>query len=84
MRTTLLSLLCVVSSALAAPHRRGEYAVKDRHPVPPHWKQLARAPKEHVVEMRIGLKQRNFEELERQLFEVSDPTHERYGRSPER
>ena len=81
MRTALLSLLCAVSSALAAPHKRGEYAVKDRHAAPAQWKQLARAPKEHVVEMRIGLKQHKFEELERQLYEVSDPAHERYGES---
>lgn len=32
-----------------------------------------------MLHMQIGLKQDNFEELERQLYEVSDPDHHRYG-----
>lgn len=31
------------------------------------------------IELRIGLTQKNFGELEKQLFEVSDPDHENYG-----
>ncbi|KAK5130234.1 hypothetical protein LTR08_002280 [Meristemomyces frigidus] len=79
MKTTLLSLICAASGALAAPHRRSEYAVKDSHAVPSQWKQIARAPKEHTVTLRIGLKQNDFDGLERELYSVSDPAHERYG-----
>ncbi|KAK4502120.1 hypothetical protein PRZ48_005543 [Zasmidium cellare] len=34
---------------------------------------------DHTIALRIGLKQGSFEELERHLYEVSDPDHPRYG-----
>lgn len=71
--------VCFAVGVFAAPHKRDSYAVKDKHYVPPQWKQLDRAPKDHTISLRIGLKQSSFEELERHLYEVSDPEHERYG-----
>lgn len=37
------------------------------------------APGNAVLDLRIGLKQSKWEELERHLYEVSDPFHARYG-----
>ncbi|KAL5536826.1 hypothetical protein ACEPAF_649 [Sanghuangporus sanghuang] len=39
----------------------------------------ADAPPDHVLDMRIGLKQDKFEQLVDELYQVSDPRHERYG-----
>lgn len=79
MKLSFLSLACTVSLALAAPHRRDLYALKDKHPVPSKWTQIRRAPKDHTISLRIGLKQGSFAELEKQLYQVSDPSHEKYG-----
>jgi tripeptidyl-peptidase-1 len=32
-----------------------------------------------MINLKIGLKQSKFDELERHLYEVSNPYHERYG-----
>jgi len=40
---------------------------------------IGAAPKDHIINLRIALKQSRFDELERHLYEVSDPFHERYG-----
>lgn len=45
------------------------YAVKERHVVPKHWTRLGRAPAGTVLELRIALKQSNFDELEKNLYE---------------
>lgn len=34
---------------------------------------------DHTVTLRIGLKQASFDQLEKELYEVSDPSHSRYG-----
>ncbi|KAJ7508833.1 peptidase S8/S53 domain-containing protein, partial [Mycena galericulata] len=46
---------------------------------PRGWEFLSAAPADHLLDMRIGLKQNKIEELISSLFEVSDPTHEKYG-----
>ncbi|KAL8778677.1 MAG: hypothetical protein Q9203_001869 [Teloschistes exilis] len=58
---------------------RSSYAVKDSHHVPRKWSRVSGAPSDHVVKLEIALKQSQFDELERQLYEVSDPDHHRYG-----
>lgn len=55
------------------------YLVKDFHRPPSAWKQVGPAPGEAVLSLKIGLAQRDFAELERQLYEVSDPRNARYG-----
>jgi len=55
------------------------YAVKDSHIVPRSFSAVRAAPKDRVMNLRISLKQSKFDELERHLFEVSDPFHTRYG-----
>jgi tripeptidyl-peptidase I len=53
--------------------------LKDSIPPPPNWIDLGRAPPVGLITLRIALPQARFSELERQLYEISDPQHERYG-----
>ncbi|KAL0580736.1 hypothetical protein V5O48_001294 [Marasmius crinis-equi] len=66
-------------ASLAGSTIHGPPRVKERIFPPRGWVQHARAPPDHKIELRIGLPQPNFNELERHLYEVSDPFHERYG-----
>ena len=43
--------------------------------VPKGWKFHAPAPADHVINMRIALKQDRFDDLVTALYEVSDPAH---------
>lgn len=48
--------------------------------VPPRgWVKFSQPPADHTILLRIGLFQEKFSELERHLYEVSDPSHPRYG-----
>ena len=48
---------------------------------PPHqWKSVGLAPADHPIALRIGLPQPKFAQLEKDLYEVSNPRHERYGK----
>ncbi|KAA6407668.1 MAG: tripeptidyl peptidase [Lasallia pustulata] len=58
---------------------RTPYAVKDSHVVPRKWTRVGPAAADHRINLQIGLKQSQFDELERHLCEVSDPPHHRYG-----
>lgn len=74
------ALLAVAQVTFATPiQSRTPYRVKDVHHVPRGWTKVRRAPAEHVIDLQIGVKQSNFAELERHLYEVSDPHHHRYG-----
>ncbi|KAF4302378.1 putative tripeptidyl-peptidase 1 precursor [Botryosphaeria dothidea] len=75
-----LFLLLVAAVVTASPMRpRADYGIKEKFHVPRGWSRLGPAPAEHVINLRIGLKQGQFAELEKHLYEVSDPSHERYG-----
>ncbi|RDW92293.1 hypothetical protein BP5796_01687 [Coleophoma crateriformis] len=77
---TFLSLGIFAQVVLGTPVRsRSAYAVKETHSVPRRWAATGRAPLDHMLHLQIGLKQENFAELERHLYEVSDPNHSRYG-----
>ena len=58
---------------------RSPYAVKDRFNVPPKWTREGPSPEGHLINLSIGLKQSRFGDLEKQLMEISDPDHPRYG-----
>ncbi|KAI3324132.1 tripeptidyl-peptidase 1 precursor [Xylariaceae sp. AK1471] len=73
------AFLAAAHAVFASPVARSGYSVKDSHNVPGHWTKVARAPADHVMHIQIGLKQSNFPELERQLYEVSDPASSKYG-----
>jgi tripeptidyl-peptidase-1 len=68
--TNLLSLLTVLDAVLASPvNTRTPYAVKETHAVPRKWQRKSRAPADSPISLQIGLKQGQFEELERHLYE---------------
>lgn len=77
-RGALLALLLAASTAVAAPLKE-RYAVKDSFHVPKGWSRISDAPKDHVINLSIAVKQSQVDELERHLNEVSDPFHSRYG-----
>jgi tripeptidyl-peptidase-1 len=53
----------------SSPRSRSPYVVKDTHHVPKRWKPVGPAPAEHLIKLQIGLKQAQFSELERHLYE---------------
>ncbi|POS74881.1 Pro-kumamolisin [Diaporthe helianthi] len=71
----------LASSAVGKPVRqRSPLAVKETHYVPRRWIETRRPDADHTISLRIGLKQGSFSDLERQLYEVSDPDHQSYGK----
>ncbi|KAK2628993.1 hypothetical protein QTJ16_002096 [Diplocarpon rosae] len=77
----LLSVAFAAQAVFGSPIRsRSAYSVKETHTVPREWSQIDQAPKNHMLHLQIGLKQNRFDELERKLHEVSDPSHLRYGK----
>ncbi|KAI0080787.1 tripeptidyl peptidase A [Panus rudis PR-1116 ss-1] len=80
MRSLFAScLVTLVVVAAAAPSKFTAHKLKESIPSPGNWVKTAPAPKDLTIELRIALPQPNFAELERHLYEVSDPVHERYG-----
>ncbi|KAF8523792.1 subtilisin-like protein [Hysterangium stoloniferum] len=47
--------------------------------VPNGWEVHGDAPESHMINLRIGLKEGNIDDVIRHLYEVSDPAHPRYG-----
>lgn len=55
---------------LTSPVRTGTtYEVKDSHNVPNKWTNIGPAPPSTVINLHIGLRQSQFDELERHLYE---------------
>ncbi|KAG8698140.1 hypothetical protein FRC09_007404 [Ceratobasidium sp. 395] len=76
--------LAAVQAAVATSF--GAHVLKERlAEVPRGWTFHSKAPAEYPLRLRIALPQSNFDQLERELYEVSDPNHARYGKhlSPE-
>jgi tripeptidyl-peptidase-1 len=68
--SALLALLLAAETVFGAPHNaRSEYAVKDTHHVPRKWAKVGPPPSNHRINLQIGLKQSQFLELERHLYE---------------
>lgn len=66
----LLSAAIATQAVLATPIRaRSPYIVKETHNAPNGWTKLNRAQGDGVIDLSIALKQSNFAELERQLYE---------------
>ncbi|KZT34237.1 subtilisin-like protein [Sistotremastrum suecicum HHB10207 ss-3] len=79
-----LSLLTAASAlrfVVATPVAKfGDFAVKHAWAESPQgWELHSDAPADHILSLRIGLKQSRIEELKAHLLEVSDPFHSRYG-----
>lgn len=65
-----LALLLATSPVLTSPVRtRTAYEVKDSHKVPHQWTNIGPAPHNTVINLHIGLRQSQFDELERNLYE---------------
>ena len=73
MRATYFLLSCGLAAVavLGAPTAENgfDYRVKESSLVPRGWQIRGRAPAGETMVLHIGLKQGNFEELERQLYE---------------
>ncbi|KAG1782847.1 peptidase S8/S53 domain-containing protein [Suillus placidus] len=79
-RLALLSLPFAAALASATPFKGYQQKVKESiHGPPSGWYKYAPAPKHHILELKIALPQPKFPELEQHLWEVSDPSHARYG-----
>ncbi|KAI5360665.1 Putative peptidase S8/S53 domain, peptidase S53, activation domain-containing protein [Septoria linicola] len=80
MKSVSIAALYGLTVVLAAPlEDRSDYAVHNSHFVPPGWEKTGIPAPDHTVNLRIGLKQASFDKLEKELYEVSDPNHSRYG-----
>jgi tripeptidyl-peptidase-1 len=65
----LVTVSVLAQAVLATPVARSVYTVKETHYVPQRWTQKGRAPKQQMLALQIGVKQGNFDELERNLYE---------------
>ena len=69
-RSLVLTLAIGAGIAVGSPIKvRTPYAVKESHPVPAKWSRVGPAPADHVINLSIGLKSSQFDELERHLYE---------------
>lgn len=67
---SLLSIFSFVTLAVSSPVKvRSEYGLKDRHVVPSQWRKIDRAPANHIIHLKIALRQGRFDELEQHLYE---------------
>jgi hypothetical protein len=62
-------LVCASTISASTFHHRADYALKERHHVPRSWSRVGPAPSQHKIQLHIGVKQGNFSELERNLYE---------------
>lgn len=73
--SALFAAAIAVQPAFGTPIKaRTAYDVKEIHNVPRKWKNVGRAPADHKLHLQIGLKQDNFDELNRHLYEGTYPT----------
>ena len=74
-------ILTLIPLAVANPlvsKRWDDFEVKHAWAdVPKGWKCHGPAPSDHVLDMRISLKQNRLNDLITSLYEVSDPMHEK-------
>lgn len=73
MRLSLLGVALFGSSAFGLAIQKrfpaSTYAVKESHFVPRSWIRIGSAPSDHTINLRIGLTQGQFDELEKSLYE---------------
>jgi tripeptidyl-peptidase-1 len=76
----VLGLLQLASLATPVdPPNANIQKLKDAVVPPPNWINLGPAPPTNLIWLRVALFQARFSELERQLYEMSDPKNTRYG-----
>jgi len=74
-----LSLLVSYPFLVSAVPSVASYALKETVAAPLQWKAVGLPSPQQTIELRIGLQHPGFELIEKHLYEVSDPTHRRYG-----
>ena len=68
--STLLAVFLTADAIAGTPLiGRNTYSIKDSHHVPQQWARVGPAPAEHIINLNIGLKQSQFDKLEKQLYE---------------
>lgn len=78
---SLVYTIGTISAVHALPRTtRSPYSVKERHIVPREWSRISTAEKSENIHLAIGLKQQNEGVVEEHLLQISDPSHERYGK----
>jgi tripeptidyl-peptidase-1 len=77
----LLLLFLAFAAAVRASHYKDiPHKIKESIEGPPRgWLRHGPAPPNHLLELKIALPQPHFPTLEKHLWEVSNPKHERYG-----
>ncbi|KAF8806296.1 subtilisin-like protein [Phlegmacium glaucopus] len=75
----ILFILHTAALVLTAPSKERAYQLKQEISPPSGWVKHSKPAPYHNIVLRFGLPQSNFLELEKHLYEVSDPDHERYG-----
>lgn len=68
MRSSVLLSAALLAFSAAKP-LRSRSVVKETHHVPHEFSRVGDAPGHHLIRLQVGLKQNNFEELERHLYE---------------
>jgi tripeptidyl-peptidase-1 len=78
---SLFSLAVLAHSVTSKPllSKRFEYAVKDRHLPSKKWMNVGDAPGHQLLDLHIGLAMPRWDDLVKELYEVSDPEHPKYG-----
>lgn len=68
--TAIVTALAAAQAVVGSPVKaRSPYAVKETHNVPRKWTKIGIPAPEHMVNLKIGLKNKRFNELERRLYE---------------
>ncbi|KAJ2989765.1 hypothetical protein NUW58_g3301 [Xylaria curta] len=78
--TLIVALACHAASSLAAPPPDRHVLHEKRDGEPHLWEKRRRASQNQVLPIRIGLRQRNLENAESYVYEVSDPTSPNFGK----
>ena len=80
MRLSFLFVAFAGALVRAGHYQNIPHRIKESIEGPPHgWFRHGPAPPNHLLELKIGLPQPHFPILEKRLWEVSNPKHERYG-----
>ena len=65
---------------VAAPSNTKHVLHEKRDGKPHHWGKRSRAPSDGILPLRIGLRQRNLENADEYIRDVSDPNSPNFGR----
>jgi tripeptidyl-peptidase-1 len=69
MRGSIIFSAVLLGLSYAKPTLNRRYVVKESHPVPTEFSRVGEAPGHHLMRLQIGVKQGQFEVLEKHLWE---------------